>query len=80
MSHFSPDPIMMEPSDNKENAGPDKRRKNASLLPLMSAPTPGLEFMCTVQFLDYRSKKMLRGVSSTLKYRVEGCGDKMVHY
>ena len=85
MSHFSPDPIMMEPSDNKENAGPDKRRKNASLLPLMSAPTPGLEFMCTevirhiVQFLDYRSKKMLRGVSSTLKYRVEGCGDKMVH-
>ena len=23
---------------------------------------------------------MLRGVSSTLKNRVEGCGDKLVHY
>jgi len=33
-----------------------------------------------LQFLDYRSKKMLRGVSSTLKNRVEGCGDKLVHY
>ena len=32
------------------------------------------------QYLDYRGKKMLRGVSSTLKNRVEGCGDKEVHY
>ena len=33
-----------------------------------------------LQFLDYRSKKILRGVSSTLKNRVEGCGDILVHY
>ena len=33
-----------------------------------------------LQFLDYRSKKILRGVSSILKIRVEGCGDKLVHY
>jgi len=33
-----------------------------------------------LQFLDYRSKKMLRGVSSSLKNKVEGCGDKLVHY
>ena len=43
-----------------------------------------LSFQHTViyilQFLDYRSKMMLKGVSSTLKNRVEGCGDKRVHY
>lgn len=79
MSHFSPDPIMMEPAENKENTGSDKRSKNTSILLMMTEPTQGLEFMCTevirhiVQYLDYRGKKMLGGVSSTLKNRVEGC-------
>jgi len=36
--------------------------------------------MIIFQLLDYRGKKMLRGVSSTLKNKVEGCGDKLVHY
>ncbi|XP_023348597.1 uncharacterized protein LOC111717330 [Eurytemora carolleeae] len=68
----------------------DNGKMITSLLPLMSVLTltrvPALDDMCTdiirhiLQFLDYRSKKMLRGVSSTLKNRVEGCGDKLVHY
>ena len=71
----------MEPSE----CGADNTNKNL-LSPMMSAPTPTLEAMCPevirhiVQFLDYRGKKMLKGVSSTLKKRVEGCGDKLVHY
>ncbi|XP_023332834.1 F-box/LRR-repeat protein 20 isoform X1 [Eurytemora carolleeae] len=68
----------------------DNGKMITSFLPLISVLTlprvPALDNMCTeiirhiLQFLDYRSKKMLRGVSSTLKNRVEGCGDKMVHY
>ncbi|XP_023341503.1 uncharacterized protein LOC111711391 isoform X3 [Eurytemora carolleeae] len=74
-----------KPKGNRDNG-----RMVTSLLPLMSVLTlarvPALDNMCTdiirhiLQFLDYRSKKMLRGVSSALKNRVEGCGDKLVHY
>ena len=50
-----------------------------------SLHSPALHLMCPemikhiVQFLDYKGKKMLRGVSSTLKNRVDSCGDKLVH-
>ncbi|XP_023341504.1 uncharacterized protein LOC111711391 isoform X4 [Eurytemora carolleeae] len=71
-------------SSCKPEGSRDNRKMITSLLPLMSVLT--LDNMCPdiikhiLQFLDYRSKKMLRGVSSTLKNRVEGCGDKLVHY
>ena len=65
---------MMEPS---EPAADDTDMK--------SLHSPALHLMCPemikhiVQFLDYKGKKMLRGVSSTLKNRVDSCGDKLVH-
>ena len=71
---------MLEPS----NTGADDTNTN-TLPAVMSALTPALDVMCPevvrhiVQFLDYRGKKMLRGVSTTLKERVDGCGDKLVH-
>ena len=32
------------------------------------------------QYLDARTRKKLREVSSMLKNRIEGCGDKIVHH